>query len=69
MQVWMVGDRSFDIEAAHNNGIRCLAAAWGYGSPEEWAQADAVAATPADVMGIVGAQAPASATTPRIALA
>ncbi len=67
--VWMVGDRSFDIEAAHNNGIRCLAAAWGYGSPEECAQADAVAATPANVMEIVRAQAPATTTTPRIALA
>jgi phosphoglycolate phosphatase len=67
--VWMVGDRSFDIEAAHNNGIRCLAAAWGYGSPDECAQADAIAATPADVMEIVRSHAPASATTPRIALA
>jgi phosphoglycolate phosphatase len=47
---WMVGDRSFDIEAAHLNGIRCLAVAWGYGTPEELAQADAVAATPADVL-------------------
>ncbi|MFZ0336500.1 MAG: HAD hydrolase-like protein [Terracidiphilus sp.] len=67
--VWMVGDRSFDIEAAHNNGVRCLAAGWGYGSPEELVQADAVAATPADVMEIVRAQAPAPATAPRIALA
>ncbi len=66
---WMVGDRSFDIEAAHNNGIRCLAAAWGYGSPEELAQGDAVAATPAKVMEIVRAQAPVSAATPCIALA
>ncbi len=55
--VWMVGDRSFDIEAAHANGIRCLAARWGYGTPEEWSQADAVAATPGDVMGIVRARA------------
>lgn len=54
---WMVGDRSFDIEAAHNNGIRCLAVAWGYGSAEECAQADAIAATPTDVMGMVRAQA------------
>jgi phosphoglycolate phosphatase len=67
--VWMVGDRSFDIEAAHLSGIRCLAAAWGYGTPEELAQADAVAATPADVLGIVRAQAPGAATAPRIALA
>ena len=46
---WMVGDRSFDTEAAHGNQVRCIAAAWGYGSQEEWAQADAVAASPADI--------------------
>jgi phosphoglycolate phosphatase len=39
--VWMVGDRSFDIDAAHANQIRCLAVGWGYGMAEEWAQADA----------------------------
>lgn len=67
--VWMVGDRSFDIEAAHLNGIRCLAAAWGYGTPEELALADAVAATPAEVLEIVRANAPGQAAAPRIALA
>jgi phosphoglycolate phosphatase len=50
---WMIGDRSFDIDAAHANQLRCLAAGWGYGSPEEFAQADAVAPTPADVAEIV----------------
>ncbi len=50
---WMVGDRTFDIDAAHANKIRCLAVEWGYGTSQEWAQADAVAATPADVIGIV----------------
>lgn len=68
-RVWMVGDRSFDIEAAHANSIRCLAVAWGYGTPEECAQADAVAATPAAVLDIVRAQAPHPAVSPRIALA
>ena len=53
---WMVGDRSFDIEAARANGVRCLAAAWGYGTAEEWAQADAVAATPADVVVAISSQ-------------
>lgn len=47
---WMIGDRSFDIEAAHANGLRCLAAGWGYGSAEECAQADAIAPTPATVI-------------------
>jgi phosphoglycolate phosphatase len=46
---WMIGDRIHDIEAAHANGIRCLAAAWGYGTSQEYDMADAVAATPADV--------------------
>jgi phosphoglycolate phosphatase len=52
-KAWMVGDRSFDIEAAHANNLRCLAAGWGYGSAEEWATADAVATAPGDVFTIV----------------
>jgi phosphoglycolate phosphatase len=52
---WMIGDRSFDIEAAHANDLRCVAAGWGYGSADEFtsANADAVAATPGDVFAIV----------------
>ncbi|MGD0912040.1 MAG: HAD hydrolase-like protein [Terracidiphilus sp.] len=52
---WMVGDRCFDIEAAHANNLRSIAAGWGYGSAEEWARAkaDAVALTPADIFTIV----------------
>lgn len=49
---WMIGDRSYDIDAAHANGLRCLAVAWGYGSEAERAQADAVAAEPANLPGI-----------------
>jgi phosphoglycolate phosphatase len=52
----MVGDRSFDFDAAHANGVRCIAAGWGYGSPEECAQADAIAPTPDDVAALVIAQ-------------
>lgn len=50
---WMIGDRIYDIEAAHANHLRCLAAGWGYGPAEECAQADAVAATPADLRALV----------------
>jgi phosphoglycolate phosphatase len=50
---WMIGDRSFDIDAAHANHLRCLAAGWGYGSSEECAQADAVAFTPAGIAALV----------------
>jgi phosphoglycolate phosphatase len=66
---WMVGDRSFDIEAAHLNGIRCLGVAWGYGTPQELAQADAVATTPADVMATIRVRACDPAVAPRSALA
>lgn len=51
--VWMIGDRSYDFEAARANHIRCLAAGWGYGSPEESALADAVAVAPADLPALV----------------
>jgi phosphoglycolate phosphatase len=50
---WMIGDRIFDIEAAHANNLRCLAVAWGYGPPAECAKADAIATTPADVRALV----------------
>ncbi len=50
---WMIGDRSFDFDAARANGVPSLAAGWGYGSPEECAHANAVAATPADVTALV----------------
>jgi phosphoglycolate phosphatase len=52
---WMIGDRSFDIEAAHANSLRCIAAGWGYGAADEFenAGADAVAPTPGDVVAIV----------------
>ena len=33
--VLMVGDRSHDVEGAAANGLRCLGAGWGYGSPGE----------------------------------
>jgi phosphoglycolate phosphatase len=49
----MIGDRSYDFEAARANRVRSLAAAWGYGSSEEFAMADAVAHTPAEISRIV----------------
>ncbi len=50
---WMIGDRIYDIQAAHDNQMRCLAAGWGYGSAAEFSQADALAGTPADVAALV----------------
>lgn len=31
----MVGDRSFDIDGAHKNGIKCIGVLFGYGSKDE----------------------------------
>ncbi|MGC1462596.1 MAG: HAD hydrolase-like protein [Terracidiphilus sp.] len=58
---WMIGDRSFDIHAARANRLRSLAAGWGYGSPQEYAQADAIASTPADVATLVSLPEPSAA--------
>jgi phosphoglycolate phosphatase len=58
---WMIGDRSFDIDAAHANGLRCLAAGWGYGTAKECAIADAVARTPGDVAAFISSTKTATA--------
>ena len=42
--VVLVGDRSHDVSGAHANGIACIGVLWGYGSREELAAADAIAA-------------------------
>lgn len=36
----MVGDRLHDIHAGRENGIATVAVMWGYGTEDEWAQAD-----------------------------
>ena len=41
----LVGDRAGDFSAAHSNGLAAIAACYGYGTPEEWAQADQQART------------------------
>jgi phosphoglycolate phosphatase len=49
---WMIGDRSYDIQAAEANGVGSIAAAWGYGSRQEWAKADVIAISPDQVRGL-----------------
>jgi phosphoglycolate phosphatase len=48
----MVGDRLFDMAAAHANGLRAVGVTWGYGSAEELTQAgaEALCPTPNDVL-------------------
>jgi len=51
----MIGDRHFDIEGARANGVRAIGVGWGFGSHEELreAGADAIAATPAELPGLL----------------
>lgn len=55
---WMVGDRKFDLEAAHANGVRVIAVSYGYGDLEELqaGSPDAICATPADVFAFLKEQ-------------
>ncbi|MGO1319724.1 MAG: HAD hydrolase-like protein [Galactobacter sp.] len=50
-QVAVVGDRVFDIDAAHSVGALGVGVAWGFAPPGEFAEAgaDAVASTPYDL--------------------
>ena len=40
-KVLMVGDRMFDIDGAHEAGIKCCGALWGFGSEEEFKEYNA----------------------------
>lgn len=54
-RVLMVGDRLYDIEGAHQAGIKCVAGLWGYGSREEFEKysADFIVDTPMDVADLI----------------
>ncbi len=51
----MVGDRMHDIHAAKANGLRSIGVLWGYGGQAELVEAgaDALAATPTDVVRLL----------------
>ena len=49
----MVGDRIGDIRAGRANGLPTIAAAFGYGSAEEWAKADQRADTMTELQSIL----------------
>jgi phosphoglycolate phosphatase len=52
--VVLVGDRSHDVVGAHQNGIPCIGALWGYGSREELADAEALAADVDELAALLG---------------
>jgi len=52
--VVLVGDRSHDVVGAHENGIPCIGALWGYGSRDELADAEALAVDVDDLAELLG---------------
>jgi phosphoglycolate phosphatase len=53
-RVVLIGDRIHDIEGAREHGIEVVLVKWGSGDASEWAQADAVAETPAQLAQLLG---------------
>ena len=51
----MVGDRAGDLQAGKSCGLTTVAAAYGYGTAEEWALADAVAEQPMELVRLLPA--------------
>jgi len=49
----VVGDRRDDVRAAHENGLRAVAAGYGYGDAAELSAADAAVASPAELPGAI----------------
>lgn len=49
----MIGDRRHDYEAARALDIRSIAACYGYGAAAEYALADRLAHSPAEIPGII----------------
>lgn len=55
-EVLFVGDRKYDIQAAHACGIKCAAVTWGFGSLEEFRRhgADFIVDSPRDIRALCG---------------
>lgn len=54
-KVLMVGDRMFDIEGAHDAGVKCCGALWGFGDRPEFEEhnAEFIVDKPAEILQIV----------------
>lgn len=49
----MIGDRSYDIDAGFDLGIKTIAASYGYGKDEEYKNASFIADSPSDIETII----------------
>ena len=55
-ETWFVGDSNVDVQTAHNAGLRCIGAVWGFRGEDELKRAGAeiLARTPQDILQTVG---------------
>lgn len=49
----MIGDRSYDIEAANNLEMKTIAVTYGYGNKEEFEKASFIANSPYEIINII----------------
>lgn len=49
-----VGDRHHDVDGAHEAGVGCVGILWGYGDAAELAEAEWLAATPGELLALLG---------------
>ena len=48
----MVGDRFYDVDGAHKNGLDVIGVLFGFGDADELSNADHIAAVPSDILEI-----------------
>ena len=53
-RVILIGDRIHDIEGARHHGIEVALVTWGYGSEDEWAQADFTIESASQLASLLG---------------
>lgn len=53
-RIILIGDRIHDIEGARDHGIEVALVQWGYGSTEEWAEADHSVANTDELAALLG---------------
>lgn len=55
-EVWMVGDRCFDIDGAHEHGIRAVGVRYGYAEGDELSAAEKIVDTVAELQAFLEEQ-------------
>ena len=53
-RVVLVGDRIHDVEGAAAHGVESVLVQWGYGTPDEWAEANANVTSPDELRRYLG---------------